>query len=316
MIQAEFEIDKLNLKLLVSVKNKILLVDLFNQQVTTFFDGATSILGKLSVSYDPMCESYYGITWDADKNAIYVIGSNKKANHGTRLKTKLCQLNLDGSLERFVPIDESLSFAGAHQIQFFDEHIWVADTMNNCVRKIHPLTGMGETIKINENEFGAHYDHVNSVWFDDNKLYIMANGTARQIPPCIHIFDYASLTKIGEVRQGVGGSHNICKLWGHLVTFNSYQGNLVDEKNQVLLELDYFTRGLSVTSDYILVGQSETAPRDERLNTNSGWISIYNHRDKKFIGLICLKEIGQIHEIRVLNQADIAHSCKHFSEGV
>ena len=316
MVQTEFEINKLNLKLLVSIKNEILLIDLLKQQVITFFDGATSILGKLSVSYDPMCESYYGITWDADQNAIYAIGSNEKANHGTRLKTKLCQLNLDGSLERFVPIDKSLSFAAAHQIQFFDGHIWVADTMNNCVRKIHPLTGMGGTIKIDKNRFGAHYDHVNSLWFNDDKLYIMGNGTALQVSPCIHIFDYASLTKIDEIRQGVGGSHNICNLWGHLVTFNSYQGNLVDENNQILLELDYFTRGLSVTSDYILVGQSESASRDQRLNTNSGWISIYGHKDKKFVGRICLKEIGQIHEIRVLNQPDLAHSCKHFPQGV
>jgi hypothetical protein len=302
-----FNIDPIDIKLLVSVKCEVLLLDLLQQKITTFFDDATAIGSKTSMSYDGMCESYYGITWNSKNETVYVVGSELGAPDGRRLKTKICRLTPSGDFIDFIPIKNHVRFSAAHQIQYHNGFIFVADTIGNCIRKIDPNTGDGQTLKIYENRFGNDFDHVNSVWVDDY-IYVLSNGTTGNTKPMVHRFRYNDCSKVDSVTQGIAGAHNIAKLWGKRVVLASYKGDLVDEENKTLIHIGDFVRGLSITPDYIFVGQSVIADRDQRLNTNHGCVSVHDSKDGKFIGNIKLANVGQIHEIRCINQDDTAHS--------
>lgn len=298
-----FNIDPIDIKLLVSVKCSILLVDFLKQEISTFFDGATATRSKNSVSYRGMSESYYGITWDSKNEIVYVVGSESEVEDDRYVKTKICRLTPNGDFIDFIPIAKDMQFGHAHQIHYYDGFIFVADTLNNCVRKINPNTGSGQTLKVDTKRFGQDFDHVNSVWIDD-RIYVLAHGTT----PKIYIFDCDSCALLGSVEQGIAGAHNVARLWGQRVALASYKGALVGEKNQVLIQAGRFTRGLSITDDYIFIGQSIRADREVRLNSNCGWISVHNSKDGVHIGNVKLDNIGQVHEIRCLNKKDHAHN--------
>lgn len=301
-----FNIKPIDIKLLVSVKCSILLVDFLKQEVKTFFDGATATRSQSSLDYSEMCESYYGITWDKQKEIIYVVGSEPDVEDGHYLKTKICRLTPNGNFIDYIPVADNMKFSGAHQIHYYGGFIFVADTLNNCVRKIDPNTGDGQTLKVDIERFGEDFNHINSVWVDDHYIYVMGRSLDGVIS-MLYIFDRDSCIKLSSIKQGMSGCHNITKLWNQRVTLSGYRSALVGEKDEVLIKVKHFTRGLSIIDDYIFIGQSVIAKRLERLNSNAGWISIHNSKNGSYIGNITLHNVGQIHEIRCLNQKDYAH---------
>jgi len=305
-VEQIFNIDPIDIQLLVSVKCQILLVDLLKQEISTFFDKTTADRSKSSLDYQ-MAESYYGITWDSEKQIVYIVGSEPEVEDGRYLKTKLCKLTPNGELIDFIPIEEDMEFGCAHQIHYHDGFVFVADTLYNCVKKIDPSTGGGQSLKIDPKRFGKDFDHINSVWVDDH-IYVLGNGRTGSTIPRIYIFDRDNYGLLGSVQQGIAGAHNIARLWDQRVVLASYKGALVGEKNQILIQAGRFARGLSITDDYVFIGQSIIAEREARLNSNAGWISVHNNKDGTQIGNIKLSNAGQVHEVRCLNQKDYAHN--------
>jgi hypothetical protein len=110
--------------------------------------------------------------------------------------------------------------------------------------------------------------------------------------------------------RGIGGAHNI---WpaapGMLVGCASETGALVDFVSGETLwrsPSGGYTRGLAASADHILVGESERGGRAARARS-SGCVWVLDRRDFRAIACIRLDRLGPVHEIRLLDVADLAH---------
>lgn len=159
------------------------------------------------------------------------------------------------------------------------------------------------------NADGAEGDHLNSVFEKNGRLYVMAhrftNGSK------LGVFAYPGLELV-EVRaiEGRTGLHNI---WigdeGEAISCHSEAGAVIElETNRLLWESGgpVYTRGLAVSRDVVLVGESERALRGQRGNCQCG-LWMLDRRTWQAVDYFPLGPYGQVHEVRLLNVEDLAH---------
>lgn len=152
-------------------------------------------------------------------------------------------------------------------------------------------------------------DHLNSVFEKDGHLYVVAHG--HHNGSLLAVLSYPELELVSlESIEGRTGLHNI---WvsdeGQKIACHSNIGALIDVgSNCIVWEAGspIFTRGLAVSTDFMVVGESQMTGRDLRRSSMSGlWIL---ERDSyKPLDYICLGPYGAVHEVRLLNVSDLAH---------
>lgn len=302
-----FQIDNINLKLLVSVHRSILLVDVQNQQVTTFYEGPN----KDSLS---PTESHYGITWNEEN--IFVVDTMK--NDAPR--NRITRLTPTGDFNGFF-VSPRHPMGEVHQIFYCpdDNQIFITDTANNLLRIVAPSPNHEKDwwdIAPTDYMFTDH-NHFNGVWIEKNSLYVIAHN--RENPSEIfklgHYLD--TRFKINNRRkwqQGQGDAHNIVRYKGELVVLST-DGTIYGQGNKPVLYTKPFeplrwARGLVLTDDYFVVGQSlRKLVKVDRTNPmNEGKLEIFNSHDLSHVGTIVLDNIGQVYDVRCLNQKDHAHN--------
>jgi len=305
MCLAKFNCPKINMKLLVSVHRSILLVDIQNHKVTTFYESPN----KNSLS--PI-ESVYGITWDEDN--IFVVDTLKNGAPRNRIAS-LCK---NGEFnEHFVcpkyPIGE------VHQIIYNSKEngIYIADTANNLLRIVTPLPDYEDNwddIAPTSYMF-TDYNHFNGVWAQENKLYLIAHN--RERPSEIFKFDCMLGTPFkleSKWRQGKGDAHNIVRYNNELVVLST-NGWIYGEQNNPIFYTKPFeplswARGLVLTDNYFVIGHSlRKLIKIDRTNPmNEGKLEIFDSHDLSHVGTIILDNVGQVYDVRCLNQLDYAHN--------
>jgi len=67
-----------------------------------------------------------------------------------------------------------------------------------------------------------------------------------------------------------------------------------------------YTRGLAASADFVLLGESERAPRASRRHSMSG-LWLLDRNTWQALDYICLGSYGGVHEVRLLNIKDEAH---------
>ncbi|MBA4272605.1 MAG: hypothetical protein C0438_05815 [Pseudomonas sp.] len=102
---------------------------------------------------------------------------------------------------------------------------------------------------------------------------------------------------------------------GQKIACHSNIGALIDvDENRIIWEAGspIFTRGLAVSTDFMVVGESQMTGRDLRRSSMSGlWIL---ERDTfKALDYICLGPYGAVNEVRLLSVADLAHHGQVFN---
>jgi len=243
---------------------------------------------------------YYGITWSPER--LYVIARGR--NH------RMLVYDSERQLEKPPPLDLGPpGYSGPHQIYWYEGRLYVTNTTLNRIEVWDELVGAGAEIRF-ECRVERDVDHINSIWRDpETSLFYVVEHRSKQI---------RVMNAIGHVKRTISlagryleaGIHNVFVKDLVLYTLCAkgiVLHDFVDGHTQ-LVKVDGagYLRGLAVTSDMFLVGDSEFQPRDQRYQGVSK-VHVLDCRLNK-IDEICLSpKFGQLLEIRVLAE-DLAHN--------
>ena len=241
---------------------------------------------------------FYGVTIVDDK--LYVL--NKVSEKEAHIVAYQLLNNKIQKQSRNIVIhglDEAI-----HQIDFFNNTLYLTDTHNNRIlaftkkgKKINQYYPLGE---INNGRGSPNYGHINSIFSDLKHVYLVCHNNSVHSGKTSEILktdmEFNVLNKITTSSQS---AHNVILYQGKLYHCDSLNSLLkVDDKP--LFQTMEFTRGLAMTNDKIIVGDSNYAKRKDR-SKSKGSIYLLNH-DGKLIEKLMIP--GMIQEIRVLGEKD------------
>ncbi len=301
-VNVKFDLAKLDFKFLVAGHNNIIYLDLMDQTSRVFHDSARSKAG---------IASYYGITWDKDN--IYIVGTPTDCVELNRVRTLLLCLDKDGNTLRNIAIPPEHKIAHVHQIQCYKNKIFLVDTKHNAIRIFDLSDQTWSKFYPDPDRVDKDMDHFNSIWFDTNeeKMYIISHGKNNtQVgvfkPSQLWVFDANTFSFISKYEYGEY-SHNSVRYKNRMLVCSSKNGVILSSPEEVFLKASPHPRGIVIHEPYLFIGKSETAGKEWR-STLTGYIEVFDLPTMKSIGEITIPKIGQIYEIRCLNQDDIAHS--------
>lgn len=275
-------------------------------------DTDTAIVTPIRVAiYD-----YYGISWFPQESRLVL------ANFGTGDNPNDDFENLARSEKGYLTIggEPTSPFLSApHQIVCAsDGRIVCTNTGRNSIVAVDPLKpNLFHEARISDVRWDrwdsadedASGDHLNSVFQRDDRLYAIAHRHSRGsrlVTMSYPEMNIISVDPIGELT----GLHNV---WigddGNGLTCASHQGGLADVRSGAIVWSageNVYTRGLAISDDLILVGESAYASRDMRRVSISG-LWIVNRHTLKTENYICLGPFGGVHEVRIVDRPDHAH---------
>ncbi len=301
-INVKFDLPKLDFKFLVAGHNRIMHLDLMNQTSRIFHDSASSKAG---------IASYYGITWSKDN--IYIVGTPTDCVELNRVRTLLLCLDKDGNALYNIAMPPEYKIAHIHQIQCYENKLFLVDSKRNAIRIFDLEDQTWFTFYPDPNRIDRDTDHFNSIWFDNDeeKMYIISHGKDNtQIrvfnPSQLWIFDANTFSFIEKKKYGEF-AHNVVKYKDKMLVCSSKNNVILSDSNEVFLEVGPHPRGMVIHEPYLFVGKSETAGKEWRSEL-TGYIEAFDLSTMKSIGEITIPNIGQVYEIRCLNQMDHAHN--------
>ena len=188
-----------------------------------------------------------------------------------------------------------------HQIDFYDNLIYVVDTLNNRIISIDRSGKRTNYFPNRKIKTARNNNHFNSIFITEKFIYLCAhNGTLKpKTYSKIYVLNKSNMKKHEIIQTNAGNAHNIIPKDGEILYCDSMAGELICEKNIVFKDSKYLMRGLAITDNHILAGGSQFARREERAATDGAVFVLdknYNH-----ITTIELKSIGQVYEIRGVN---------------
>lgn len=203
---------------------------------------------------------------------------------------------------------------GVHQIDLVNNRLFVANTYNNSIdiykydnilnslNKIDEIYPDGKLLNGRNSE---NYLHPNSIYLKKDLLYVLShNETSKSNKPSeIFIYNPKTNKVVKKIKTSSGNAHNILvykKNMYHLDSMNKQ----IKVNNLPFLKLGKFLRGLSVSSDFIAVGGSDYAKRENR-NSAKGCIYFISH---KFKILEIVNIDGMVQEIRKIDSIDFSLS--------
>ena len=193
---------------------------------------------------------------------------------------------------------------GCHQMDYFNNHFYVADTYNNCILKIDQGGRITQQYyplgTLQEGRSSSNYAHINSIYANSSHIYMMChNETTKTNKNSTILMLNEALEVIKTIETDSSNAHNVVifdKKIYHCDSFNS----TVLKNNSIFFKTSYFTRGLSISKDYLVVGGSEYSSRKNR-QLSKGAIFFLNHSGK-LLDTIVMPSMVQ--EIRRLDEPD------------
>lgn len=286
------------MKVLVTTIGYLLLVDLTTHEVKIVEDHRTE---------------YYGISWW--ENCKFLVLSHSGLDNNTLINLETYATSEKGYLS-YDNKETSPFLSQPHQILCAPNNIIITtNTGRNCITLFDAKSGFHKNIRINDIYWdrldlqNACGEHFNSIFLKNNRLYVLAHRFRKMSK--IYIFSYPECHLLEECEiGGMTGLHNI---WvdnaGNMISCNSEAGSLIEIKTKEILWCDSsfcYTRGLAVTSDHIILGESQGTARKSREYTLSQ-LWILDRKNYNTIDYLPLGQYGDVHEVRCINLPDEAH---------
>lgn len=201
-----------------------------------------------------------------------------------------------------------------HQIDFIGNELVVADTKENRVLTFREPY-KGDRVRCFR-DFASWltpssgYCHINSVFATSERIYVLAHNETFKTGKRSEIFVYdRRFKRLSEetILTDCSSAHNVYKDKERELICDSEKGTLLCNK-KVVFECDEkcFTRGLAISSDYILVGSSGISPIRNEREYRTGYIYVLDNAFNK-VGRIGIHKT-QIMDIRRVDAIDLGLS--------
>lgn len=192
---------------------------------------------------------------------------------------------------------------GCHQIDLVGSDLYICDTHYSRLIKVNLVSrdcyAYSPWGNVNFQDYAAGYPHMNSVVGMDNLLHLMLHNGSANSDRNSQIAELCPETgKLISIRSLAGRScHNIVFLEDKsMVICDSEAGALSDGQREIVKLGDMFTRGLSIDSESVVVGLSQFARNDTRMNLGGEIVFLdRSYREKARIVLpVTIQEIRRI----------------------
>lgn len=250
--------------------------------------------------------NYYGLTYSG--NYIYAFERMSKKGRLLRLT-----MNSKYKITKAEIYMKNMS-PGCHQIDVRGGLLYVCDTYNNRV------FGMGlrdKEVKYETFPFGKlsngrksdNYAHINSIYISDDGVTLFCHNETKKTGRSSQIITLGDDRSVKRtITTTAGSGHNVTPLGDSYLYCDSMNGTLKlgdQSGDKTIFDAKCFTRGLSLTKDYIIMGGSEYASRDQR-DYGKGYIFLLDKKDFKCH--FSMKFPAMVQEIRRLDDIDYAMS--------
>ena len=193
---------------------------------------------------------------------------------------------------------------GCHQIDYFNNQVYITDTYNNGIfiadvsgKILESYFPLG---KLENGRASSNYGHMNSIFFKEGKIYILCHNETSKTKRYSEILVLnEQMELIEKIDTKTSNAHNIVVFRNDMYSCDSLGSNLV-KNGEIFVRKDYFTRGLAITDDYIVMGGSEYASRENRSKAG-GKIYVLDHNGK---GIVDVYLPGMVQEIRRIDKKD------------
>lgn len=203
---------------------------------------------------------------------------------------------------------------GIHQIDFIEEDLYVTNTYDNSILIYSKLTSKNNLHWKNYSKIiypngrllngrrSSNYNHFNSLFKYKNKIYLIAHNETKKTNRSSEIYSLNPITLKTLDREQIQGSncHNIYIDNEKKMFCKSLEGTLSINEKDVILHKNVFTRGLSVSNEYIILGGSDIQHNRLKREKTNGYIYIYD--TKLSLKQTILIQHTQIQEIRMLSR--------------
>lgn len=257
---------------------------------------------------------YYGVSWQADGQDLIL--SHSMLDNNALTDVSSYAMSEVGVLSEGAYTTQPF-LSQPHQIVFAsDGRIICTNTGRNSISIFDPAKpNLLQEARIS----GARWDrlslddvpgdHLNSVFEQDGVLYAIAHRHGKGSALATFSFPDLELRALDSV-ENRSGLHNI---WvtddGQRISCHSEAGSLIELNNNTVLwdsGSPVYTRGLAVSADFILVGESQKTERASRQHSTSG-LWLLDRKTWKALDYFYLGSYGAVHEVRLLNVKDEAH---------
>ncbi len=201
---------------------------------------------------------------------------------------------------------------GCHQIDFLDAQLYIMDTYNNRLL-VFDRNGSrwSQTAEyypggtLSDGRKSPNYAHMNSLWRSgDGDIWLMFHNETLKTGNHSEIVRLDANHEIAQrITTDASNAHNVVSIDGKFLYCDSLASTVV-HGDQVVYRSEYFTRGLAVTDDLVLVGHSQYGARELR-DELGGSIAVL---DRHFNLLQVIPTPGMVQDIRAASEVDLAMS--------
>ncbi len=287
------------MKALVAASWHLLLVDLATRRVEVVEDHRTG---------------YYGISWFPGRSGLVL--SHSGLDTGDLVDVTAYAGSEKGWLSHGERRTRAFLSAPHQLVCAPDGRVVCTNTGRNRIQVIDfDKPGWVQEARLSEanwDRLGPHDaagDHLNSVFFRGDVLYLLAHGFDRHSSLATFTYPALHLIDVRPVR-GRSGMHNIFATEaGQLLACDSNAGALVDLSDQSVLwesGAPGYLRGLAATDDIVVVGDSAIGARDRRHHSVSG-VWLVDRATWRALDYVYLGPFGGVHEVRIVDEPDLAH---------